>query len=53
MLFNEYQRFLNCIAMLKTVQNEKEDAARLLYEFELSVLKNIERMTEDCTVKEV
>ena len=26
---------------------------RLLYEFELSVLKNIEQMTEDCTVKEV
>ena len=35
--------FLNCIAMLKTVQSKKEDATRVIYEFELSVLKNIER----------
>ena len=35
--------FLNCIAMLKTVQSKKEDATRVIYESELSVLKNTER----------
>ena len=60
MLFNECQRFLNYITMLKTVQSKKdtvkEDVARVIYKFEkkwLSVLKDIERMTKDCTVKEV
>ena len=51
MLSNECQRFLNCIAMLKTVQSKK-DVARVIYEFEkkwTSVLKNIERVTKDCT----
>ena len=38
-----YLMFLNCIAMLKTVQSKKEDATRVIYEFELSVLKNIDR----------
>ena len=50
MLSNECQRFLNCIAkiqsrLLKTVQSAvKEDVVRVIYEFELSVLKNIERV---------
>ena len=43
--------------MLKTVQSKKdivkEDVTKVIYEFELSVLKNIERMTKDCTVKGV
>ena len=51
MLSNECQRFLNYIAkiqnkLLKTVEIKKdaakEDVARVIYEFELSVLKNIE-----------
>ena len=53
MLSNECQRFLNYIAkiqnkLLKTVEIKKdaakEDVARVIYEFELSVLKNIERV---------
>ena len=53
MLSNECQRFLNCIAkiqskLLKTVESKKdaakEDVAKVIYEFELSVLKNIERV---------
>ena len=53
MLSNECQRFLNYIAkiqnkLLKTVEIKKdavkEDVARVTYEFELSVLKNIERV---------
>ena len=60
MLFNECQHFLICIAILKTVQSKKdmvkEDVTRAIYEFEkkwLSLLKDIEQMTKDCTVKEV
>ena len=38
MLFNECQRFLNYITMLKTVQSKKdtvkEDVARVIYKFE-------------------
>ena len=53
MLSNECQRFLNYITkiqnkLLKTVEIKKdaakEDVARVIYEFELSVLKNIERV---------
>ena len=50
MLSNECQRCLNCIAkiqskLLKTVQSAvKEDVAKVIYEFELIVLKNIERV---------
>ena len=50
MLSNECQRFLNCIAkiqsrLLKTVQSAvKEDVVRVIYEFELSVSKNIEQV---------
>ena len=50
MLSTECQCFLNCIAkiqskLLKTVQGAaKEDVAEVTYEFELSILKNIERV---------
>ena len=50
MLSTECQRFLNCIAKiqsksLKTVRGAaKEDVAEVTYEFELSILKNIERV---------
>ena len=50
MLSTECQRFLNCMAkiyseLLKTVQSAvKEDVAKVIYEFELSVLKNMERV---------
>ena len=52
MLSNECQRFLNCISkiqskLLKTVQSKKDavkkDVGRVIYEFEISILKNIER----------
>ena len=42
MLFNECQRFLNCIAMLKTVQSKK-DVARVIYEFEKKWLTNLKK----------
>ena len=42
MLFNECQRFLKCIAMLKTVQSKK-DVARVIYEFEKRWLTNLKK----------